>query len=134
MKIAPDTNLLIRVLTNDDPEQARIGRDVLSDASAIVLSSVVLCETVWVLKRFFRATREEISQGVRALVGAENAVCDADAVDAGLRMLDAGGDFADGVIAASVVGMGAEAFVSFDRRAVRDLTELGLPARTPDAL
>lgn len=134
MKIAPDTNLLVRILTNDDAEQAKIGREVLSDASAIVLSSVALCETAWVLKRFFGATREEIAQGVRALVGAKNAVFDTDAVYAGLQVLDAGGDFADGVIAASGISMGAEAFVSFDRRAVRSLTDLGVPARTPDAL
>ncbi len=132
LKIAPDTNILIRILTNDDAEQAEIGRQELSDASAIILSSSVLCETAWVLKRFFGASREEISQGIRALVSAENAVFDSYAVDVGLRLMDAGGDFADGVIAASGIGMGAEAFVSLDRRAVCSLTGLGVAARTPD--
>ena len=97
-----------------------------------MLSSPALCETAWVLKRFFGASREEIGSAIRALIGAGNAVFDDAAVGAGLNLLDAGGDFADGVIAASGIGMGAEEFVTFDRSAVRRLTALGISARTPD--
>ena len=52
-------------------------------------------------------------------------------MEAGLRVLDAGGDFADGVIAAAGAGMGAETFVSFDCRAVARVKEIGIPAKHP---
>lgn len=129
MKIAPDTNILVRILTNDDPAQAEIGRRCLAEADAIMLSTPALCEAAWVLKRFFGASRDEIGVAIRALVGAHNAVFDTTAVTAGLNILDAGGDFADGVIAASGVAMGADAFVSFDKKAVRLLSDAGLSTR-----
>ena len=50
-------------------------------------------------------------------------------VEAGLAMLDAGGDFADGVIAYEGRWLGAETFVSFDRKAVEMLAAQGVPAR-----
>jgi predicted nucleic-acid-binding protein len=40
-------------------------------------------------------------------------------VEAGLALLDAGGDFADGVIAYEGNWFGAETFLSFDKTAVR---------------
>lgn len=96
-----------------------------------MLSSQALCETAWVLKRFFGASRAEIGAAIRALIGADNAVFDDAAVGAGLSLLDAGGDFADGVIAATGIGMGAQAFVTFDQSAVQRLTALGISARSP---
>ena len=44
-------------------------------------------------------------------------------------MLDAGGDFADGVIAYEGQWLGAETFVSFDRKAVEMLKAQGVAAR-----
>jgi predicted nucleic-acid-binding protein len=54
--------------------------------------------------------------------------CDRAAVEAGLASLRAGGDFADGVIAHEGRRMGADVFVSFDRRAVALLKGLDEPA------
>lgn len=131
MKIAPDTNILIRILTNDDPVQSEIGRRYLSEADAVMLSTPVLCETAWVLKRIFGASRHEIGSAIRALIGARTAIFDTTAIRAGLSLLDAGGDFADGVIAASGIGLGAEAFVTFDRSAAKRLTAIGISTVTP---
>ena len=44
-------------------------------------------------------------------------------------MLDAGGDFADGVIAYEGNWLGADTFVSFDKKAVKLMTAQGKPAR-----
>ena len=44
-------------------------------------------------------------------------------------MLDAGGDFADGVIAYEGRWLGAEMFVSFDKKAVEMLMGQGVSAR-----
>ena len=67
---------------------------------------------------------------VRALTSANNVETNLPAVDAGLAMLDAGGDFADGVIAYEGRWLGAETFVSFDKKAVQMLVDRGMAART----
>lgn len=51
------------------------------------------------------------------------------AVEAGLSILEAGGDFADGVIAYEGIWLGGETFVSFDKHAVKLLTEKGNAAQ-----
>jgi predicted nucleic-acid-binding protein len=51
------------------------------------------------------------------------------AAEAGLAVLDAGGDFADGVIAYEGNWLGAETFVSFDKKAVKLMDAQGKPAR-----
>lgn len=58
-----------------------------------------LCELVWVLRRKYGLPAVEVAAAIRALLAAGNVEVDRPAVAAGLAMLDAGGDFADGVIA-----------------------------------
>jgi predicted nucleic-acid-binding protein len=57
-----------------------------------------------------------------------NVMVNRPAVEAGLAVLDAGGDFADGVIAFDGRFHGGETFVSFDRKAVKLLQGQGTPA------
>jgi transposase len=64
------------------------------------------------------------------LLAAENVETNRPAIDAGLAVLDAGGDFADGVIAYEGKWLGAETFVSFDKKAVEMLTAQGVSARS----
>ena len=63
------------------------------------------------------------------LLDAGNVVMNRPAVEAGLSILAAGGDFADGVIAYEGNWLGGETFVSFDKKAVSLLTEQGQSAR-----
>jgi predicted nucleic-acid-binding protein len=51
------------------------------------------------------------------------------AVQAGLKVFEAGGDFADGVIAYEGIWLGAETFVSFDKKAVKQLSKQGVATR-----
>lgn len=129
MKITPDTNLLVRVLVDDEPRQARIARSELASAEAVALTLPALCELVWVLRRGYRLTSGQIAVGLRTLLEGANVVADDIIVDAGLAHLDAGGDFADGVIAHEGARLGADEFVSFDRRAVTLVASRGEPAR-----
>lgn len=129
MKIAVDTNVLVRVFTNDDEVQNRIANAALSDATAVVITLPMLCELAWVLSRGYGCSAGEVAKIMRVLLSSENAVIDGPAVEAGLTMLDAGGDFADGVIAFEGRRMGAETFVSFDRKAVGLLAAQGEAAR-----
>jgi predicted nucleic-acid-binding protein len=70
-----------------------------------------------------------IAKAIRAFIGDAKVVLNRAAADAGLAMLEAGGDFADGIIAHEGAWLGGEAFVSFDRKAVKLLDAQGKPAR-----
>jgi predicted nucleic-acid-binding protein len=126
VKISVDTNVLVRALVRDDLAQAKRAAKVLKEAALIAVSSPCLCELVWVLRRTYRFSDAEIAAAIRALLGAANVVTNRSAVDAGLAILDAGGDFADGIMAYEGAWLGGERFVSFDKAAVALLAEQGI--------
>ena len=70
-----------------------------------------------------------IISAIRHLIDSESVVVDRPAAEAGLAVLAAGGDFADGVIAFEGRRLGGEIFVSFDRQAVPLLRAGGGEAR-----
>ena len=125
MKITADTNVLVRAITGDDARQARIARNTLEHADAVVLATPTLCELVWVLAQGYDAGAAEIGVAVRRLIAAANVVVNRPAAEAGLALLEAGGDFADGVIAYEGRRLGADMFVSFDKKAVKLLEKSG---------
>ena len=98
-------------------------------ASTIAISLPCLCELVWVLRRGAKLSKEEVAVAVRSLMGVSNVVTNRPAVEAGLAMLEAGGDFADGVMAYEGRWLGGETFVSFDRQAVERLSTQGYSVR-----
>ncbi|WP_337999921.1 VapC toxin family PIN domain ribonuclease [Xanthomonas campestris] len=83
----------------DDPAQADVAAAVLTDAELIAVASPCLCEFVWVLLRVYGFQQADAASAIRALLAAANVEVNRPAVEAGLLVLDAGGDFADGVIA-----------------------------------
>jgi predicted nucleic-acid-binding protein len=129
MKITADTNVLVRAITGDDEHQSKVAQAELANADVIALALPALCELVWVLLQGYKLPSAEIAQAIRRLMNAANVVVNRPAVEAGLALLDAGGDFADGVIAYEGSWLGAETFVSFDQQAVKLLEEQGEPAR-----
>lgn len=132
MKLIADTNVLVRVIVNDDKAQAEAARKLLHGASLIAVSPTCFCELFWVLSRSYGLEKSRIAGAFRTLLSAENVVTHESAVEAGLTMLEAGGDFADGVIDYEGSWLGGETFVSFDRKAVEVLTRQGRAARVPD--
>ncbi|MBL8482225.1 MAG: type II toxin-antitoxin system VapC family toxin [Rhodocyclaceae bacterium] len=129
MKITVDTNVLVRGVVRDHEAQTRAADKVLKDASLIAVPLPCLCEFVWVLRKVYGFDKSDIAEAIRVLVGTEKVATNRPAVDAGLALLDAGGDFADGVIAHDGTMLGGDAFVSFDKNAVSRLTGLGRAAR-----
>jgi predicted nucleic-acid-binding protein len=127
--ITADTNVLVRVLMDDDPQQAQSARVALAQAERVVLPVPVLCELVWVLARGYGVDRAGIATAIRTLLDSATVVTDRSAALAGLAMLEAGGDFADGTIAHIGAALGGRTFVSFDKRAVRLLEQQGHAAR-----
>ena len=129
MKITADTNVLVRAITGDDTRQSRVAQAQLTRAEAVALPMPALCELVWVLSQGYRIDATEIGEAIRRLLSSANVLVDRPAAEAGLAMLEAGGDFADGVIAYEGSWLGAESFVSFDRKAVQLLQARGVSVR-----
>jgi predicted nucleic acid-binding protein len=129
LKITVDTNALVRAIVGDDPRQEAIAIELLRGADLIAVSLATLCEFVWVARRTYRRTAAEVGRSIRVLLAAPNVHIDRPAVEAGLAMLDAGGDFADGVIAYDGRRLGGDVFASFDRDAVRLIADAGGNAR-----
>jgi predicted nucleic-acid-binding protein len=129
VKVTADTNVLVRAVVGDDVAQAKIAAKVLTDATLIAIALPSLCELVWVLRKVYGFTAVDAASAIRALLAAANAEMNRPAVEAGLLVLDAGGDFADGVIAYEGHWLGGETFVSFDKKAVALLKAQGQQAR-----
>ena len=129
VKITADTNVLVRAAVQDHPEQARHAARLLQRADSVAVPVPVLCEFVWVLRKGYKLSALEISAAIRLLIQSANVVVNRPAIEAGLSVLDAGGDFADGVIAYEGGWLGAEEFVSFDSKAVSVLRSQGARAR-----
>ncbi len=129
MKITVDTNVLVRAVVRDDERQAEAAVALLKDADVIAVSLPCLCEFVWVLRRVYRFGQDDVLAALEALLGAGNVVANRPAADAGMAILKAGGDFADGLIDYEGRWLGGDIFVSFDKKAVSLIAEQGQKAR-----
>ena len=128
MKITADTNVLVRAIVGDHPQQSKIAQSMLAKADLIAVTIPTFCEVVWVLSQGYKFPALEIAEAIHRLMRSANVVVNRTSVEAGLAILEAGGDFADGAIAHEGKWLGAETFVSFDKRAVRLLEANGASA------
>jgi predicted nucleic-acid-binding protein len=129
MKVTADTNVLIRAAVQDDPDQARAAAKILREADLVAVPLPVLCEFVRVLRRGYKKSTSDVSFAIHRLMKSANVAMNRPAVEAGLSLLEAGGDFADGVIAFEGNWLGADEFISFDSKAVSLLESQGTRAR-----
>jgi len=122
--IALDTNILVRFLTQDDPDQSaeaeRLISGLTSDAPGYVCREV-LVELVWVLERAYKYARSDISRALEGLLSAAELVIEAaDDVGAVLQLYeDKGFGFSDLMIRQAALRSGADTLVTFDRKAAR---------------
>lgn len=131
MNVIADTNILVRALMEDDPKQSSLAKGLLLNADLVAIPAVVLCELCWVLTRSYKIARADIMAAIQRLVSSENVAVDASAVEAGLAVMDAGGDFADGVIADHGQWLGGDVFASFDEQAIKLLEKAGRAVYLP---
>ncbi|MCY4428125.1 MAG: type II toxin-antitoxin system VapC family toxin [Halieaceae bacterium] len=129
MKVTADTNVLVRAAVQDDGKQSAQAAQALREAALVAVPLPVLCEFVWVLRRGYKKSPSAISDAIHHLMNASNIVMNRPAVEAGLSVLDAGGDFADAVIAYEGNWLGADEFISFDREAISILQSQRKSAR-----
>ncbi len=121
--IALDTNVLVRYIVQDDPDQASAAARLIesqcsSDEPGLV-SSVTLCELVWVLSRGYCTPKERTVAVLRTLLCAEELQAeDPDLAWRALGLFEAGpADFADYLVGASNRARGASATYTFDKTA-----------------
>ena len=129
MKITADTNLLLRATLRDDAHQTQVAAQALREAELIAIPISVLCEFAWVLNRGFKKPVAQTAEAIKRLMLTPKVVLNRPVVEAGLALMAAGGDFADGVIAHEGMWLGAEEFVSFDAKAVTLLQSQGVRSR-----
>ena len=115
--LAVDTNVVVRLLTHDDPGQT--DRAVsLFRANEIWIAKTVLLETEWVLRGLYRFSGNRVAVALRALAGAPGVQFEDQLVVAQAIELDEQGfDFADALHLASRGR--ATKFVSFDEKLVK---------------
>jgi predicted nucleic-acid-binding protein len=129
VKITADTNVLVRAITGDDRRQSKIAQAELAKADVVALALPALCELVWVLSQGYKIPSAAIAEAIRRLMNGMNVVVNRPATEAGLAQLDAGGDFADGAIAYEGSWLGADTFISFDKKAVKLMEAQGETVR-----
>lgn len=133
--IGMDTNILLRVILEDDAAQSRQVRVFLEKRTALdpgYVSLITLCEFAWVLTRFYRLSRAAVADALDALLHMENIeVESAEVVQqavASFRATQAG--FSDCCIAAFGANAGSEYTFTFDKAAAK-LPGMRLMPRQP---
>ncbi len=121
--LAVDTNVIVRYLTRDDPEQSATAKGLI-DGNEVFVATTVLLETEWVLRSGYRFTRAQVVEALDAFAGLPRVTLEDPALAA--RALDwaaRGVDFADALHVGKA--QGCEAFVSFDPRLAAAANPLG---------
>ncbi|GHT88482.1 DNA-binding protein [Betaproteobacteria bacterium] len=137
MKVVVDTNILARLFLEPenaaDGEQRAIVEKLFLQFSSIVIPTHVFCELAWILNTRNKFTKDEVYGVFRHLLKTTKIVCKEDEVNAGMLMLERGGDFADGVneYTGRMMTNGESVFATFDKEAAKLLNERGIAAMIP---
>lgn len=99
--------------------------ELLAGADLVAITSTTVCEFVWVLLRGYGVAPSEISAAIRRLIASAKMEAKRPAIEAGLALLDQGGDFADGAIAFEGAQLGGAQFATFDKDSARRLKTQG---------
>jgi predicted nucleic-acid-binding protein len=119
--ISFDTNMLIRLLVEDDREQARIVQEILLQAeeqgTKVMILSEVLVEIVWVLESVYSCSRNEIARYLDMILQKEVFLfSDFSKIKNVVNIFRERGDFCDLLIVAKSRQFNAEKLLSFDKK------------------
>jgi predicted nucleic-acid-binding protein len=121
--IGLDTNVLVRYITQDDPDQsvrATALIESLSEDDPGFVSIVTVVEVYWVLRSAYKVSRDKGAKVIGTLLNAQElSVAAADAVRGALGRLDGRLDFADALIGELGRAAGCDHTATFDRRAAQ---------------
>ncbi len=111
-----DTNILVRHLTGNPPDMAAHATAYLSSASELLLTDLVVAETIYVLESFYKTPRPQVAEATRSLIAFGSIIT----VDPALllRAVEVYEtdrlDFAEAYLVASAETSGVNRIASFD--------------------
>ncbi|MEQ8717743.1 MAG: PIN domain-containing protein [Acidimicrobiales bacterium] len=112
-----DTNVIVRHLTGEPPELAERATRYLASGERLLLTDLILAETVYVLESFYEVPVADVARAARSLVTYGSVTC----VDVPLllRAIETYEserlDFADAYLVACAESTGVGRVASFDR-------------------
>jgi len=112
-----DTNILVRHLTGDPPDQAARATRFLTTADELLLADLVVAEVVYVLESFYEVPRARVAELVRAIVAFPAVVVlDPALLLRALEVYETDRlDFAEAYLVAQAERSGVEVVASFDK-------------------
>ncbi len=119
--IGLDTNVLVSLLTADDPVQLKAAKRLLAahegEPAAFFINDMVLVELVWVLRRVYTCERAEALTGIESLLGSDAfAFEDRERLNRAVALCgEQGRDFADAMIALKNAAAACACTASFDK-------------------
>jgi predicted nucleic-acid-binding protein len=118
--IAVDTNVLVRLITWDDQQQAEQAQ-TLVDAGPVFVSLVALLETEWVLRSSHGFDREDVASALLSLFALPNIIVEQSTLARwAVECHGRGADLGDALLLASA--REAEEFATFDKRLPKKLS------------
>lgn len=122
--IGVDTNILIRYITQDDAEQSSVVNSLMEfyagHEQSIFISSIVICEVVWVLKHAYKYSKPQILQVLNTILATPE-FCYEDFVALRLSITDyknSSADLSDILIGYIGKKYGCDHTISFDKEAL----------------
>ena len=124
--IGLDTNIVLRYLVKDDPEQAGLAKGLMESLTADNpgwISLVVLAEIVWSLKRTYKLEKDQIAAIIDKFLESRQLVIEqSELVDTSLALYrNNRAGFADCLLCVAAPSAGCSSVVTFDKIAARDL-------------
>jgi predicted nucleic-acid-binding protein len=123
--IGLDTNILVRYLIQDDPQQSSTATAIiehrLTEENPGFVSIVAMVETVWVLDRAYGLSAFEIAAAVERILQVDVLVVEdeQEVFKAMIALKNGQGSFADAIISARGTKAGCSCTLTFDRKALR---------------
>lgn len=126
---AIDTNIIVRYLTGDDPDQTTKARAVV-DAGQVFVSTTVLLECEWVLRSVYNFSRQEVIGALQAFLGLPGVITDnATVLVRAIDYADRGMDFTDALHLSAASE--CEVMFTFDRRFVKQAADAPIEVIEP---
>ena len=119
-----DTNVLIRHLTGDPPQQALQATRYLEEADQLLLPDLILAEVAYVLESYYEVARLQVAETLRAILSFRAIrVVDSALLYRTVELYEVHRlDFADAYLVASAERTGVGVVASFDRAIDRAAT------------
>ena len=126
---AIDTNIIIRLVTQDDQEQLSTALTIIG-FPFLVLPTVIL-ESVWVLQSVYKVDRVALAAKLTEIVGHENAnLVSGNAMMWAVERFAMGADFADMLHIALASEAKASQFSTFDKSITKYVSNAKMPIET----